>query len=231
MIRVENLRVQVRGFVLDGISFEVGAGQYAVLMGRTGTGKTTLLESLCGLRKVVTGRIWLQGQDVTRRKPAERGIGLVPQDGALFETMSIRDQIGFALHVRKWRRSDVDRRVDELADLLGIKSLLSRKPIGLSGGERQRVALGRALAARPGILCLDEPLSALDDATRDEMYTLLESVRRLTGVTTLHITHNKSEARRLADAVLLLADGKICQVDATSLDPDDPAIAPRADGK
>jgi ABC-type sugar transport system ATPase subunit len=223
LIRIENLRVQVGTFLLDSISFEVATGQYAVLMGRTGSGKTTLIESICGLRKVARGRIWLWDREVTRLKPAERGIGFVPQDGALFETMSVRQQLGFALTVRRWTRQEIDRRVDELAELLGIKDLLHRKPGGLSGGERQRVALGRALAAHPGVLCLDEPLSALDDSTREEMYGLLASVRKLAGVTTLHITHNRGEATRLADVVLLLEAGKIRVVQPQDLNQDFPS--------
>ncbi len=226
MIRVENLRVQAGTFSLDSISFEVATGQYAVLMGRTGAGKTTLMESICGLRRVAGGRIRLMDRDVTGLKPAERGIGFVPQDGALFETMAVRQQLSFALTVRKWKRPETDRRVNELAELLGIKHLLDRRPAGLSGGERQRVALGRALAARPGVLCLDEPLSALDDATREEMYGLLSSVRRLAGVTTLHITHNRSESIRLADVVLLLEAGKIRRVAPQDLDQDFPSPVP-----
>jgi molybdate/tungstate transport system ATP-binding protein len=225
LIRVENLTVRAGSFSLESISFEVPMSQYAVLMGRTGSGKTTLLESLCGLRELAAGRIWLLGREVTRLKPAERGIGFVPQDGALFETMSVADHLGFALSVRKCSRREIDRRTGELAELLGLKPLMRRKPTGLSGGERQRVALGRALSARPGILCLDEPLSALDDATRDEMYVLLESVRQHTGVTTLHITHNRSEAARLAQVVLLLEQGKIRSVAPQEIQADAPVSA------
>lgn len=212
MIRVEKLSVQLGSFAIENISFEVGQGQYAILMGRTGTGKTTLLESICGLRPISTGRVELMGRDVTDLKPAERNIGFVPQEGALFEGMRIRDQIGFALTIRKWKKQDIEQRVGELADLLGVEHLLNRKPYGLSGGERQRVALGRALAAQPGVLCLDEPLSALDDATRDDMYRLLKSVREHTGVTTLHITHSKSEASHLGDVVFVIKDGKVHRV-------------------
>ena len=226
LIRVENLRVQAGTFSLDSISFEVATGQYAVLMGRTGAGKTTLMETICGLRRIARGRIWLLDREVTRLKPAERGIGFVPQDGALFETMAVRQQLGFALTVRRRTRQEIDRRVGELAELLGIKHLLDRKADGLSGGERQRVALGRALAAHPGVLCLDEPLSALDDATREEMYELLSSVRRLAAVTTLHITHNRSEAIRLADVVLLLEEGKIRRVRPQDLEQDAPSPIP-----
>ncbi len=212
MIRVEKLSVRLGAFAIENISFEVGEGQYAILMGRTGTGKTTLLESICGLRPISTGRVELMGRDVTRLKPAERNIGFVPQDGALFEGMRVRDQIGFALTIRKQQKREIARRVAELAELLGLEHLLERKPTGLSGGERQRVALGRALAAQPGVLCLDEPLSALDDATRDDMYTLLKSVREHTGVTTLHITHSTSEARHLGDVVFVIKGGKVHQL-------------------
>lgn len=209
MISIENLSVRIGAFALNDITFQVPSGQCAVLMGKTGSGKTTILEAVCGLRPVVGGTIRLMDRDVTNTKPAERGIGYVPQDGALFSTMSIRDQLAFALVIRKWSRKDIDHRVDEMADLLGIRHLLDRKPQGLSGGESQRVALGRALTFKPGILCMDEPLSALDDETREEMYTLLESVREHTHVTCLHVTHNLSEAKRLADQLYTLRSGKI----------------------
>jgi molybdate/tungstate transport system ATP-binding protein len=212
LIRVENLSLRAGQFALDSVSFEIPTGHYGVLMGRTGVGKTTLLESLCGLRQVTAGRILLADREVTHLKPSERGIGFVPQDGALFETMSVREHLAFALVIRKTKRPLIEARVAALADLLGIERLLDRRPDGLSGGERQRVALGRALSARPSILCMDEPLSALDEATRDEMYLLLESVCGKTGVTTLHITHNRSEAKRLADVVLLLEHGTIRQL-------------------
>ena len=209
MIAVEHLKVRVGGFALEDVSFDVPAGQYAVLMGRTGSGKTTLLEVLCGLKPVVSGTIRLNGRDVTRLKPAERGIGYVPQDRALFQTMTVREHLAFAMVIQKTDREVIEARVAELARLLGIENLLNRRPHGLSGGEAQRVALGRALAARPGILCLDEPLSALDDETRREMYELLEKVQENTGVTILHVTHNLEEAEQLADRILRLQNGKV----------------------
>ncbi len=218
MISVENLSVYAGTFALNGVSFEIPAGDYAILMGRTGSGKTTIIESICGLRAVAAGRVLLGGRDVTRLKPAERGIGFVPQDGALFPTMKVGEQIGFALTVRRWKRPDINRRVDELAELLGIRDLLHRRLEGLSGGERQRIALGRALAAYPGVLCLDEPLSALDERTREEMYALLKSIREHVAVTTLHITHSRTEARRLGDLVFLLEGGYIRRVPLDELD-------------
>ena len=212
MIAVEHLKVRVGGFALEDVSFDVPTGNYAVLMGRTGAGKTTLLEALCGLKPVAGGTIRLNERDVTRLKPAERGIGYVPQDRALFQTMTVREHLAFALTVRKAERQVIHRRVMELSQLLGIEHLLERRPHGLSGGEAQRVALGRALSVRPGILCLDEPLNALDDETREGMQRLLADVQQSTGVTILHVTHNRDEAEQLADRILVLREGQVvCQ--------------------
>jgi len=211
MIAVENLALRAGAFALDGVSFRVETGQYAVLMGKTGCGKTTLLEAVAGLKPVRAGRVLLMGRDVTTLRAAERGVGYLPQDLALFPTMSVRDHLDFALAVRRWDRNAIAARVTELAALLGIGPLLDRRPEGLSGGEAQRVALGRALSFRPRVLLLDEPLSALDDETRQEMYALLRSVQRQTGVTALHVTHNLSEAKALADRLFVFKGGSITE--------------------
>ena len=209
MIQVQGLSVAAGIFRLKDVNFTVEDGRYDALMGRTGCGKTTILEAICGLRAVRAGRILLMGRDVTGLRPAERGIGYVPQDKALFATMTVREHLAFALEVRRWPRNEIATRVTELSELLGLSRLLDRHPFGLSGGESQRVALGRALSFRPGILLLDEPLSALDDQTREEMYELLKSVRMHTGVTTLHVTHHRGEAERLADDVFILENGAV----------------------
>ena len=209
MIVVDAIAVQAGEFRLEDVSLRVPTGGYAVLMGRTGSGKTTILESVIGLRSVTRGRIWLDDREVTRLKPAVRGIGYVPQDGALFSKMTVAEQMGLALVIRRVPAAVIRQRVAELAELLGITHLLHRRPRGLSGGERQRVALGRALSFRPRILCLDEPLSALDDETRRQMCDLLAGIRIKTGVTTLHITHNLAEAHILADCLFRLEDGRI----------------------
>src|SRR5437870_8445335 len=168
MITLNNVTIQAGAFALAGVSFHVPAGGYAALMGKTGSGKTTILEAICGLRTVHGGRITLAEQEVTGWPPARRGLGYVPQDRALFNTMSVAEHLAFALTIRKWDRSVVEARVRELAELLGISPLLERKPRGLSGGEAQRVALGRALAFHPPVLLLDEPLAALDSETRED---------------------------------------------------------------
>jgi ABC-type sugar transport system ATPase subunit len=209
MIAVAGLSVRVGPFALREVSFEVPTGEHAFLMGKTGTGKTTLLEAICGLRPVSAGRILLLGRDVTALPPSQRGIGLVPQDGALFQHLTVREHLTFAPTVRGWERAAVEQRVERLADWLRLGPLLHRKPPGLSGGEAQRVALGRALSFEPDILCLDEPLSALDEETRLEMGDVLQTVREHTGVTILHITHSLADARRLADRIFLLCDGQI----------------------
>ena len=209
MIQVEALCTHAGTFRLEEVSFEIPSGGYGVLMGKTGSGKTTILEAITGLKSVSAGRIVLADGDVTCLKPADRNIGFVPQDGALFSTMSVRDQLGFALAIRRVDRQTIGRRITELAELLEIGHLLDRGTAGLSGGEQQRIALGRALAFRPATLCLDEPLSALDDDTRDQTIELLKRVKKETGVTTLHITHNQREASVLADVLLELADGKV----------------------
>jgi ABC-type sugar transport system ATPase subunit len=209
MISVQDLTVHAGAFRLTGVSFTVPTGEYAVLMGKTGSGKTTLLEAICGLKRVTAGKIHLNGTDVTAMKPASRGIGFVPQEGALFSTLTIEDHLAFALKIRKAPAALIRERVEEMAGLLGIGHLLKRKPYGLSGGERQRVALGRALAFHPDVLCLDEPLSALDEETREEMFALLLEVQRKTGVTALHVTHSRVAAERLSNRLLYLTEGRV----------------------
>jgi ABC-type sugar transport system ATPase subunit len=202
--------VLVQGaFRLDGIAFTVPVGGYTAIMGRTGCGKTSLVEAICGLRRPSAGRILIHGRDVTALPPGARGIGYVPQDGALFPRWRIADQLAFALRVRGVPAVDRRRRAEELADRLGLRHLLDRGPEGLSGGERQRVALGRALAHRPDLLLLDEPLAALDADTRDDLHGLLAQIHREFRTTVLHITHDPAEARRLADRVLRFADGRL----------------------
>lgn len=211
MIALRNVSITAGSFGLNDISFRVESGEYAVLMGKSGRGKTTLLEAICGLRVVQSGAVLIRERDVTGLRPGDRQIGYVPQDLALFPTMTVRQHLEFSLHLQRWKPVAVRQRVGELSDMLGIATLLSRGVHGLSGGESQRVALGRALASHPAVLLLDEPLSALDDETRSEMHQVLMRIQAATAVTVLHVTHNQEDARALASRVFLLDSGRISE--------------------
>lgn len=211
MIELRDVTISAGQFTISNVSFVVEAGDYAVLMGQTGQGKTTILEAICGLRTVNSGKIFIRQQDVTTWSPADRETGFVPQDLALFPTMTVEEHLTFALKLRKQLPKKTADRVDELSSLLGIQHLLKRRTRGLSGGEAQRVALGRALSFQPSVLLLDEPFSALDETTRAEMHSLLKSVTQSTGVTTLHITHSRLEADALANRRFVLQDGAVTE--------------------
>lgn len=211
MIALHGVSIRAGEFRLDQIRLDIPAGCYAVLMGKSGCGKTTLIEAICGLRPVQSGQIFLDGRDVTHLRPGERGVGYVPQDGALFSTMTVQEHLAFALRIRRTSASEIDARVSELASALGLEHLLKRYPAGLSGGEVQRVALGRALSFRPRVLCLDEPLSALDSESREAMGTLLSELQSAHGITVLHATHARDEAQKLAHRVFLLDRGVMIQ--------------------
>ncbi len=231
MITVENLTIQSGDFCLEEISLQIPTGEYGVLMGQTGSGKTTLVECLCGLRPLEKGRIELAGRDVTELRPGERNIGYVPQDGALFPMMTVRSHLALPLSIRKWKPADIAQRTDEMAGLLGIEHLLDRLPGKLSGGEIQRVALGRALAFSPTTLILDEPLSAMDDRTREQMYQLLKNVQEWTQATVLHITHSYREASELADRQFEMHQGRIEPATYLENEPEDNATARRMEEK
>ena len=209
MIELQNVSWKVDEFSLTGVNCRVSEGDYAVLMGPTGCGKTTVIEIICGLRKPAGGKVIVAGEDVTRSLPGDRQIGYVPQDGALFPTMTVSEQIGFGLEVRREKKNRIGEVVSRLAGELGIEHLLERKVHGLSGGERQRVALGRALAVEPRVLLLDEPISALDEDMRDDMMALLKRIQQEHAITVLHVTHSSREAEQLADCVLRMEDGSI----------------------
>jgi molybdate/tungstate transport system ATP-binding protein len=214
MIDVDDLCLLQGQFRLKDVSLHVPAGKYAILMGKTGCGKTTILEAVAGLRPIASGRIVLNDRNVTFCTPAERDIGYVPQDGALFRTMTVHDNLAFALTIRNVSQRVISERVAELADWLHLTPLLTRRAVGLSGGESQRIALGRALANRPPILLMDEPLSSLDEETRDRMVELLKGLPQRERVTVLHISHSRHEAEQLGDWIFRLQEGRIEVVNA-----------------
>jgi ABC-type sugar transport system ATPase subunit len=198
---LQAVSVQQAGFVLSNVSFTVEAGQYAALVGPTGCGKTTLLEVITGLRRPASGQVLLRGVDVTSWLPAERRLGYVPQDAAVFPAMTVAQNIGFSL------KGDSTKRVQDLAEALNLTAILHRKAVNLSGGEAQRVALARALAPKPDILLLDEPMSAVDDETKQTMRKVLQAQHGPT--TVLHVTHQLDELETLADVVLELRGGVV----------------------
>jgi len=214
VIRVEALTFAVGDFQLDGLTLDVARGEYFALLGPPGSGKTVFLECLCGLNTTMSGRILIDGRDVTRLEPRKREIGYVPQDYALFTHLTVRQNVGFGLRRRGLSRREADRKVEEKASLLGIGHLLTRRIAGLSGGEQQRVALARALAVEPKVLLLDEPVSSLDESTRDAVCRELGQLQRELGMTTMHITHNLEEAFSVADRGGVLHNGAFEQIGA-----------------
>jgi ABC-type Fe3+/spermidine/putrescine transport system ATPase subunit len=210
MIRIEQLHFSVGAFALSDVSLCVAPGEYFVLLGPTGSGKTLLVECLCGLNRIESGRIFLGGNDVTALEPRLRNLGYLPQDYALFPHLSVRKNVTFGL--RHHAAASAPGFVDRLMEQLGVAHLADRKPEKLSGGEKQRVALARALAIRPDVLLLDEPVSALDESTRDSLCRLLKQLQRDTHTTTLHVCHNFAEMLAVADRVGVIHQGRIVQV-------------------
>ncbi len=206
MLRIENLAKRLGGFAMRDLSFEVNNGDYFVLLGESGVGKTVLLETIAGLVSPDSGRIMWDDDDVTWKAINKRKMGLVPQDQALFPHMTVRGNIGYGMSRRKERNA----KVRELADLVGVGDLLDRYPSPLSGGEKQRVALARTLATNPRCLLLDEPMSSLDTRAKSEMRSLLRSLNRK-GHTVVHVTHDYEETLSLATHVGIMENGTIVQ--------------------
>jgi sn-glycerol 3-phosphate transport system ATP-binding protein len=199
---------------LEDISLDIPSGSFCVLLGPSGCGKSTTLRIVAGLESASSGRVLIDGEDVTTLPPARRGIAMVFQNYALFPHLSVAQNIGFGLSVRKVPRDEAARRLDETSQLLGLSSLLDRKPSQLSGGQQQRVALGRALVAQAKVCLMDEPLSNLDARLRQEMRTELRQLQQRLGLTVVYVTHDQAEAMSMADQVVLLNKGRIEQAAA-----------------
>ncbi len=196
---------------LQSMSLRIEPGSFCVLLGPSGCGKSTTLRIIAGLESATSGRVLIDGHDVTHRPPAQRGIAMVFQNYALFPHLSVGQNIGFGLSVRKVPKAEAAQRVAQAADMLGLSHLLERRPAQLSGGQQQRVALGRALVAQARVCLMDEPLSNLDAQLRQEMRTELRELQQRLGLTVVYVTHDQTEAMSMADQVVLLNQGRVEQ--------------------
>jgi len=199
---------------VDGVSLTIGDGEFMVLVGPSGCGKTTLLRCIAGLEEVTDGAVLIGDRDVTDVAPKNRDIAMVFQNYALYPHMTVRRNLAFGLKVRGTPRAEVAERVKEAARLLGLEELLDRRPLALSGGQRQRVAMGRAIARRPAVYLMDEPLSNLDAKLRVRVRADLARLHEQLGVTTVYVTHDQIEAMTLGDRAAVMNRGQIQQVDS-----------------
>ena len=198
--------------VIDDFTLEVADGELVVLVGGSGSGKSTVLRMLAGLESPTSGSIRIGTRDVTALPPRERDVAMVFQDYALYPHMTVRENLSLGLRLRKMARAEIDRRITWAAGLLGLDTLLDRKPKALSGGQRQRVAMGRAMVREPAVFLFDEPLSNLDASLRAQMRIQIGTLQRRLGTTTVYVTHDQVEAMTLGDRIVVLADGRIQQV-------------------
>ncbi|SMC85872.1 ABC transporter ATP-binding protein [Rhizobium sp. RU36D] len=197
--------------VLRDIDLNIDKGEFVALLGSSGCGKTTLLRSIAGFVRPSIGSIAVSDREVTHLPPEKRGMALVFQSYALWPHMTVSQNIGYGLKLRRYPRQEIARRVSEMEGLLGLSGLSARKPAALSGGQRQRVALGRALAIDPEILLLDEPLSNLDARIRLTVRHEIRALQRRLGITAIHVTHDREEAMVMADRIVILNAGRIAQ--------------------
>jgi putative spermidine/putrescine transport system ATP-binding protein len=195
-----------------GIDLEIGDGEFFSMLGPSGSGKTTTLRMIAGFELPTEGRILLQGEDVTGKPPFERDVNTVFQDYALFPHMSVGDNVGYGLMIRKVPKADRARRVADALDMVRLSGYEGRRPSQLSGGQRQRVALARALVNRPRVLLLDEPLGALDLKLREEMQIELKQIQQSVGITFIYVTHDQEEALTMSDRLAVFNQGRIEQV-------------------
>jgi sulfate/thiosulfate transport system ATP-binding protein len=196
---------------LEDVSVVVPEGSLTAILGPSGGGKSTLLRVIAGLEEPDAGQVLINGRDVTRDPAQDRGIGFVFQHYAAFKHMTVRDNVGFGLRIRKRRKDEIRRRVDELLELVQLETYAERYPAQLSGGQRQRMALARALAIEPRVLLLDEPFGALDARVRKELRAWLKRLQAEVGVTTVFVTHDQEEAMDLADQIVLVHEGRVEQ--------------------
>ena len=197
-------------------NLDVARGEFVSFLGPSGCGKTTTLRMIAGFEKPTAGTITVDGKDITYKAPNQRNVGMVFQSYALFPNMTVADNIGFGLKVRRRPKKDIDKRVTELLELIHLEDRGNRYPWQLSGGQQQRIALARALAIEPQVLLLDEPLSALDAKIRIVLRKEIRAIQRQLGITTVYVTHDQEEALSLSDRVVVMSDGRIEQIGTPS---------------
>jgi multiple sugar transport system ATP-binding protein len=198
---------------VDDLSLEIGEGEFMVLVGPSGCGKSTILRILAGLEEVTAGEVYIDGRQVTDLPPKQRDVAMVFQNYALYPHMSVEQNLGFGLKLRKTPKAEIKRRVTDAAKILGLEPLLARKPVALSGGQRQRVAMGRAMVREPKAFLMDEPLSNLDAKLRVQMRAQLAKLHDTLKTTTVYVTHDQVEAMTLGERVAVMRDGVLQQVD------------------
>jgi multiple sugar transport system ATP-binding protein len=218
-IELEHLTKEFAGGVVavDDVSLTIADGEFMVLVGPSGCGKSTLLRMIAGLEEITDGTISIGDVEVTELEPRDRDIAMVFQNYALYPHMSVRENLGFGLSVRRTPKAEITRRVREVATLLGLQDLLDRKPAHLSGGQRQRVAMGRAIIREPKAFLMDEPLSNLDAKLRVGMRASLAQLHAQLSVTSIYVTHDQTEAMTLGQRVAVMRDGQIVQVDVPQI--------------
>jgi sulfate/thiosulfate transport system ATP-binding protein len=196
---------------LDDVSIDVPDGSLTALLGPSGSGKSTLLRAIAGLETLDTGRVLIDGEDVSKKPTQKREVGFVFQHYAAFKHMTVYENVGFGLKIRKWKKDKIRERVDELLNLVQLPGLADRYPSQLSGGQRQRMALARALAVQPQVLLLDEPFGALDAKVRKDLRTWLRNLHEEMNVTTIFVTHDQEEAMDVAGQLVVMNQGRVEQ--------------------
>src|SRR5215510_3258843 len=198
--------------VVDNFNLDIEKGEFVSFLGPSGCGKTTTLRTVAGFEIPTSGKIMLDGKDITDKAPNQRNVGMIFQAYALFPNMTVAQNIGFGLRVRKESQSAISERVQEMVNLIGLEKHANKYPYQLSGGQQQRVSLARALAIRPDVLLLDEPLSALDAKIRVSLRSEIRAIQKRLGITAIFVTHDQEEALSISDRIVVMYDGNVEQV-------------------